>query len=268
MSYIVFDLEFNQSYNSHKEGSNVNPLCPFEIIQLGAIKLDKNLKITSVLDRLVKPEVYSELNPFIKDLTNINPEELYNANPFKDVFEEFINFIEDSKNILCIWGMTDIKELLRNVHYHKLDLSVIPRDYIDIQRYASRYLNCPKGTNIGLHKAVESYGILTNYEFHNAINDAYYTAEVFNRIFNKKIKPKKYNIEDYIAPKRQNNSKPKIDNDKLISQFEKMFNREMTEEEKSIIKLAYMMGRTNQFQVDTSDSEKNQDNAREQSLEH
>jgi hypothetical protein len=28
-----------------------------------------------------------------------------------------------------------------------------------------------------------------------------------------------------------------------------MFNREMTEEEKSIIKLAYIMGKTNQFQI-------------------
>ncbi len=41
----------------------------------------------------------------------------------------------------------------------------------------------------------------------------------------------------------------KIDFVSLIKQFEKMFNREMTKEEKSIIKLAYIMGKTNQFQT-------------------
>jgi len=38
-----------------------------------------------------------------------------------------------------------------------------------------------------------------------------------------------------------------IDVDALIYQFEKMYSREMTEEEKSIIILAYKMGKTNQF---------------------
>jgi hypothetical protein len=33
----------------------------------------------------------------------------------------------------------------------------------------------------------------------------------------------------------------------LIQQFEKMYDREMTKEEKSIIILAYKMGKTNQF---------------------
>lgn len=265
MNYIVFDLEFNQALKSDKK-NNINIQCPFEIIQLGAIKLDKNLKIISALNRLVKPEIYSELNPFIKNLTNINEEDLNRANSFKEVFQEFIEFTEDGKSILCVWGTTDIRELFRNIKYHLLDESLVPKEYIDIQKYASKYLNCPKGTNISLHNAVELYGIPVKYEFHNAINDAYYTAEVFGRIFNRKMKPKKYNMEDYIAPKRQTNSKPKVDNDRLIRQFEKMFNRKMTEEEKSIIKLAYMMGKTNQFQVNISDIKKTQNNIVKQPL--
>ena len=48
---------------------------------------------------------------------------------------------------------------------------------------------------------------------------------------------------------RSDTQKYKIDTYNLIKQFEKMFNREMTEEEKSIIKLAYIMGKTNQFQI-------------------
>lgn len=39
-----------------------------------------------------------------------------------------------------------------------------------------------------------------------------------------------------------------LDEYSLIKQFEKMYNREMSEDEKSIIRLAYLMGNTNQFQ--------------------
>ena len=48
-------------------------------------------------------------------------------------------------------------------------------------------------------------------------------------------------------PRRISRPKEKIDTFSLINQFEKMYNREMSEEEKSIIKLAYMMGKTKQF---------------------
>lgn len=44
-----------------------------------------------------------------------------------------------------------------------------------------------------------------------------------------------------------NNEKTKVNISKLIGQFEKTFDRKMTEDEEKIIKLAYLMGKTNQF---------------------
>ena len=40
MNYIVMDLEWNQSYNGHM---GEHPRMPFEIIEIGAVKVDKNL---------------------------------------------------------------------------------------------------------------------------------------------------------------------------------------------------------------------------------
>jgi len=85
-------------------------------------------------------------------------------------------------------------------------------------------------------------------DFHNALADASYTAEVFKKIYSKNIKPK---IRTFYRNKKDNKLKKRkqaVDYDGLINQFEKMFNREITEEEKSMIKLAYIMGNTNQFQ--------------------
>ena len=87
-----------------------------------------------------------------------------------------------------------------------------------------------------------------NSRFHNAFNDAFYTSEIFKRIFNENLKTSIYNPNTNKYLTRENTNRTKLDTDKLINQFEKMYNKEMSEEEKSIINLAYKMGNTNQFQ--------------------
>lgn len=248
MNYIVFDLEFNQAWNSEQSKNPFDAGCPFEIIQMGAVKLDEALNTVSTLDCLVKPELYKDIHPFVYQITGISSDDLKTAKPFQEVFYEFIRLISD-ECVLCVWGLSDIKELMRNVRYHRLDSSVIPKQYINVQRYASKLLHCPKGTNVGLRNAVEFFKLPIDNKFHHAFGDACYTAEVFKQIFNDDIKPMLYQQD-----KGRRNDRPirktRLDLDKLIGQFEKMYNREMTEEERSIIKLAYLMGKTNQFQID------------------
>ena len=253
MNYIVFDLEFNQGYNFGKETNNkINPKCPFEIIQIGIVKLNDNFETIGTLDVLVKPEIYTTLNPFVKELTGITMDELDSGKSFKEMYEEFINFIKTDRSILCVWGISDIKELFRNMEYHELDTSKVPTEYIDIQSYASKALNRPRGINIGLSNAAKLLDVLIESQFHNAFNDAYYTAEVFKKIYNKEIKANVYNPHNPARLNTTDTQKYKIDTYNLMKQFEKMFKRKMTAEEKSIIKLAYIMGKTNQFQIKIS----------------
>lgn len=253
MNYIIFDLEFNQSSGTKKENNSTsNEKCPFEIIQIGAIKLNENFQIIKTFDKLIKPHIYTTLNPFVENLTGISINELNSSKPFKDIYEEFIQFIKDDRSILCVWGLADIKELFRNIKHHNLDISIIPKEYINLQQYASKYLECPKGTHIGLNKAVNLLNIPIDSKFHNAFADAYYTAEVFKKIYSDKIQIKIYNPTSQRAQNTFNKEKKKVDYYGLIKQFEKMFNREMSDEEKKIIKLSYIMGKTNQFQVEVT----------------
>ncbi len=254
MHYIVFDLEFNQGFDFSKMKKNKTiAKCPFEIIQIGAVKLDENLNTTSTFSRLVKPKVYKRIHPFVKKITGITMDQVRNEKPFKEVYKEFIEFIKNEKSSLCVWGTADIKELFRNIEYHKLSTSFMPKYYINIQSYASKRLECPKGSHIGLKNAVELLDIPYNISFHDAFNDAQYTTEVFRKIFTEDIKPKIYSQDKHKNSNKRNMTKHKIDNYKLLKQFEKMFQREMTPEEQSIIKLAYLMGNTNQFQITPTD---------------
>lgn len=245
MDYIVFDLEFNQGYKyKRKNKSRVNPKCRFEIIQIGALKLDKNLKTIDRLNRLVKPQVYNCIHHFIAEMTNITKEKLRGSKPFDKVYKEFIEFI-GTDSILCTWGSSDMRELIRNINYHNLDISLLTNDYIDIQSLASTYLKTSNGNSIGLKNAVTALNLPLDSQFHDAFNDAYYTAEVFKKIYTDDIKPTTYNLSEN---KRPNKKKVKVNTVKLLAQFEKMFEREITKDEENMIKLAYNMEMTGQFQ--------------------
>jgi inhibitor of KinA sporulation pathway (predicted exonuclease) len=264
MQYIIFDLEFNQDFstindtvlnvypnNTNKNNERLSKefiiqnRYPFEIIQIGAIKLDENFQNIATFNRFVKPTIYSKVSTFITELTGITTEQLILEEDFPRVYYDFLDFIGNSDSILCIWGMSDVKELFKNAEYHQLSRKPIPRKYINIQPFVSKHFLLPKNTLIRLQHAVEFLDINQTYHFHNALNDAYYTAEVFKKIYSSSIEPKIYN-PSYIVTKPRT-PKKEIDYDRLLQQFKKMYDREMTEDEEEMIKLAYKMGKTNQF---------------------
>lgn len=245
MNYIIYDLEYNQKHlDSTEVQSNNNSSFPFEIIQIGALKLNESFETVSNFNTLIKPTVYPSIHPYVQNLTKINNDTVSSCKSFAHVYEDFLKFIGNDDIILCVWGINYIKELLRNIKFYNLSTSSISKSYIDIQKYASKYLKAPKESKIGLRTAVDLLNIPTKIEFHDAFNDAYYTAEVFKGIYDDTIKPLTYVPS---LPKRVKQPKEKIDTVALINQFEKIYNREMSPEEKSIIKLAYIMGKTRQF---------------------
>lgn len=245
MHFIIFDLEFNQDFSSLQDCEGKNFQYPFEIFQIGAIKLDSNFNTVATFNRYVKPIIYTKLNPCITKLTGITTEQLKIEKSFTEVYKNFIELINKSDCIFCIWGMSDIKVLFRNIEYHQLNNKLLPKVYINLQPYVSIYLKLPKNYLLKLQHAVEALNLPITSKFHNALNDAYYTAEVFKKIYNPYIIPKLYDPTYVkVKPRKQ---KRVIDEDRLLQQFEKMYARKITEEETKLIKLAYKMGRTNQF---------------------
>lgn len=243
--YIVFDLEFNQDFSNLPLNQIRGIKYPFEIIQIGAIKLDFNFNVIDSFNRFVKPTIYEKISPFITNLTGITTTQLINEKSFSEVYNEFIEFVENTDSIFCVWGMTDIKELYNSADYFGSNKNLLPKMFINLQPYASINFEFPKKTQLRLQNVVEMLNIPVLNNFHDALNDSIYTAEVLKKIYNKSIQPKIYD-HSYVKPRIL---KPKkvIDVDALIKQFEKMYDREITENEKAMIVLAYKMGKTNQF---------------------
>lgn len=247
MNYIIFDLEFNQEHPKNKISTpDTKERLSLEIIQIGALKLNLNLETISTFNTLINPTVHTIIHPYVQYLTKITDEQISSSKTFPNVYTDFLNFIGEDEFILCVWGTSDIKELIKNINFHKLTHSSLSKKYIDIQSHASKYFNAPKGSKIGLRNAIELLNINIIGEFHDAYNDACYTAEAFKRIYNSTITPLIYNFN---SSKRNVHTKEKIDINGLIHQFEKMYNRQLSKDEIDMIKLAYNMGRTKQFIV-------------------
>ena len=86
--YIVMDLEWNQR-PSYKPSADDG--LPFEIIEIGAVKLDDDLQIVSEFQRLIFPHVYKKLHKKIAEVTHLTMDELCEkGEDFLDVMEEFL----------------------------------------------------------------------------------------------------------------------------------------------------------------------------------
>ena len=185
MDYIVIDLEFNQNFD-FKVGKKApsNPRMPLEVIQIGAVKVDKNLDIIDKFGTTVAPRLYDRLNPFVAKVTGLTGSQLRKSPPFPAAYHGLLQFIGKGDVHLCFWGNDDLRELFRNVLFYKQNPHRLPSSYINVQSLASVHQDLPAKQQMALSTVVSQLEIEDDLPFHNAVNDAYYTAKVFQRIYN------------------------------------------------------------------------------------
>lgn len=179
MEYIVLDLEWNQS-NTGKEDA-VEKL-PFEIIEIGAIKLNNERVMVSEFNELVKPQVYHEMHKITSKLIHIQMQELERGRPFPEVGGDFVRWCGQEEYLFCTWGTLDLTELQRNMAYYEMPLLAPgPLPYLDVQKlFAIAYEERKIRRN--LEYAIDFLHIEKDIPFHRAFSDAYYTAKILIRI--------------------------------------------------------------------------------------
>ena len=196
--YIVFDLEWNQSADG-KEGE-VREL-PFEILEIGAVKLNENREPVSEFSRVIRPVVYKKLHYKVLEITHVGMDELKKRGvPFAEAVRDFLRWCEEepgretgdgslspySENdakcqktetenrppvscrpVFCSWGNMDLTELQRNMAFHGVENPFpYPLLYYDLQKlYNLLYLDNSKN-RMPLEKAVEELGLPPAEQFH------------------------------------------------------------------------------------------------------
>ena len=176
MNYIIMDLEWNQSNNGKEE---VSKLLPFEIIEIGAIKLNSDRKKIDEFSRLIKPQVYHEMHRITGRLIHLEMEQLEKGHPFVEVMEEFRKWCGENY-IFCTWGPLDLTELQRNMRYYGLEqLSDRPIEFLDVQKLFSIAYEDRKSRRT-LEYAIDFLNIEKDIPFHRAFSDAYYISRGFD----------------------------------------------------------------------------------------
>lgn len=195
MNYIVFDLEWNQSASGKR---HTNKKMPFEIIEIGAVKLNSDMRETDKFNELVKPRVYKNLNRITGSIVHLNMEQLKKARGFEQVMEDFLKFCGEDF-IFCTWGNLDLIELQRNIKfYHLPPLSEEPIRFLDVQKLFALQFEGKKSQHT-LEYAVDMCHIEKDIPFHRAFSDAYYTAKVL--MYLKPEYRERYSFDTFHLPK-------------------------------------------------------------------
>ena len=195
MNYIVFDLEWNQSPIG-KEGEHKD--LPFEIIEIGAVKLDSSLNIISQFCETIRPQVYTELHHIIQEITQFSSDELRQSRTFIEVFRDFAKWCGDDY-MMCTWGPMDVTELQRNMKFYNFPLFKTPVFFYDIQKIFSIVYEDRK-IRRSLEWAIDYLNIEKDISFHRALSDAYYTFRVMKSFDISNI-TKNYSIDCFQRPR-------------------------------------------------------------------
>ena len=180
MNYIVLDLEFNQSF-PFKSGKKVepNPECPFEIIQIGAVKLDKNMNPCGSYQVIVKPKYFKKIHRHVSVLTGITQEQMDLGVSLPEAAEKFRKWC-GKDFVFLTWGPDDIPMLKENFRVHDIPTSWLDSTY-DLQLIFNRQTD-DSTKQRSLEYAMEYFEIPQNLPAHDALNDAYFTALVAEKL--------------------------------------------------------------------------------------
>ena len=189
MNYIVLDLEWNQAPGKIDRGCGV----PFEIVEIGAVKLNKKHEVVGKFEEIVRPQIYRTIHYMTSKIIHLDEEALSKGRDFVDVMKDFLAWC-GSDYRFCIWGTLDLTELQRNMCYYGMDeLTNKPLPFLDIQKLYSLAYEDGK-IRRALEYAIDQLQIDKDEVFHRAYSDAYYTAKVFQQIMQNHS-----DVENYIS---------------------------------------------------------------------
>jgi DNA polymerase III epsilon subunit-like protein len=180
MHYVILDLEWNQPINHYNRTyRQVGDRLIFEMIQIGAVKLDETFSIVDSLSVPIRPTHYTRIHPRIARMTGLNEENLSDQPQFEEALNRFTAWCGEDYALLT-WGCDDVSVLQQNMDFFGVHPQLPP--LCDIQQLYSKAFN--QKNRAGLSAAMEQLGIdpEENKAFHNAVNDAWYTALVFQKL--------------------------------------------------------------------------------------
>lgn len=209
MNYVVVDLEWNQAMSSKSSVFNKLPIhLRGEIIEIGAVRLDENMRPAEEFTIDVKPVYFRRMHYKVKKITGFDKERLSHGLSFPEALEQFRAFCGDGVTFLT-WGCDDRGIMEQNIIIHDLDWDWID-NWINLQPIYNMQTGGDKNQK-SLASAMEHFGIEQTRVAHDALGDAYNTALVCTML-DMEEGLRLYPEADKILAARMPNYKPPVEN--------------------------------------------------------
>ena len=181
MNYIVLDMEWNQPWPGSPSAKKVLPVhIRGEIIQIGAVRVTEDQKVTDEFQIMIKPKYYRHLNRRVSKLTGIKESRLKEEGvAFAYAMEQFRAWCGEDI-VFLTWGFDDIGILRENLQLHGLET-----DWTEKWYNAQMMFNAQTDGSTAqkaLKTAMEIFGIEATRPAHDALGDAYHTALICARL--------------------------------------------------------------------------------------
>ena len=182
MNYIVFDLEWNIAGRANVVDPALQALMPFEIIEIGAVKLNEQFEVIGEFTTHVRPKIYRILSSHIAAVTRRFQQSLKFGLPFPDAARSFFSWCasDGEDYALGIWSESDTSVLKSNLSFHSLD-DLLPSRCLDVQ-YLFDDLVEQAGMQRSIEYAVDFLRLPKTEPFHQAVKDAWYTGKILQQI--------------------------------------------------------------------------------------
>lgn len=183
MNFVIFDLEWNNAFN-YKTGKGMN-----EIIEIGAVKLDKNLNIVDTFKQLIKPQLSKKLSGRFKNLTHITMDEINKSGiPFAEAVKDFSRWSGREESVFMSWSNSDLYVLIDNFKKFVGTSSIsFIKKYVDLQKYCQSFIDNNDGNQISLSRCAEYFNISADSDcLHRALEDCYLSVKCYRKVYDEK----------------------------------------------------------------------------------
>ncbi len=175
--YLFLDLEMNTWKNFSGDFNS-------EIIEIGVVLMDEQLRIIDTFSELVRPTFKKKLSPYCLRLTGISRDKLFNSLSLKEVLADLGHWTDGFRDITRIysWNESDYKQIIKECAFKGIEtefVMVLKNCYKDYQMIFGQEFDWP---TCGLCDAMKVFNIKQTGKTHRALNDAMDLARLYKKM--------------------------------------------------------------------------------------
>lgn len=163
---LILDLEWNRGYDSTQLD---------EVLQIGAVRVDRlGGPIQDTFNVYIRPCIHKSFSPGAKVLPEL-PCSLASEVDFPSALSAFLKWC-GGETEFSAWGNDDFRVLKQNCEFWNLPVPLLQQTH-DLQLAFGHLLGAEE-QQVALWRAAGYCRVPDTFTFHNALNDAVYTAAV------------------------------------------------------------------------------------------